>query len=347
MEKFVKFLPWLLFIIITLFFLNEVRIILFPFIAALILSYLFDPIVDKAAANKIPRAITSMLLVGSFYLIILGILLLVTPIIYQETLDFVTHIPEFTKYIDQTLLPKLTKFFYKINPAIAAKVKLYLADATNYLLSLIEEYLKGFWRSGLAFLQVLALIFITPIITFFILTDWPDAKSDILALIPKKYKKNWLSVLDRVDEVVSGYLRGQLTVCLSLACYYGIALTITGLEFGTLIGIATGLMIFVPFIGYSIGLSIAIIVALMHDNVMLNLILVGIVYSIGQVIETNFLTPKLVGDKIGLHPAWIIFAMLSFTTIFGPFGIVIAIPSAAIVAVFIRIILTKYKKAVA
>ena len=198
--------------------------------------------------------------------------------------------------------------------------------------------------SGVAFINIISLILITPIVAFYLLRDWDKVVAHIDALLPRKRAETIRQQLVIIDNTLAGFVRGQLNVCILLGIYYAIFLTILGLNFGFVIGLATGFLVIFPYVGLLVGMAAGITVAFFQFGEMSQVLMVLGVFISGQVIEGNFVTPKLVGDKVGLHPVWIIFAMLAGGALFGFVGVLLAVPMAAVIGVLIRFGLGEYQK---
>ena len=197
-------------------------------------------------------------------------------------------------------------------------------------------------QSTLAVVNVLLLIFITPIVTFYILLDWHKITNKVESWFPKAHTKTIKEQLSYVDTALSGYIRGQTNVCLLLGAFYAVGLSLAGLDFGLFIGLATGILSFIPYVGILFGVTIGMMVALFQFGDSIHLLLVFAIFVVGQFIEGNFITPKLVGDKVGLHPVWIIFGMLSGAALFDFVGVLLAVPVTAVLGVIVRFAMKKY-----
>jgi predicted PurR-regulated permease PerM len=191
-------------------------------------------------------------------------------------------------------------------------------------------------------INLVSLLVITPVVAFYLLRDWDRIVIQIDSWLPRRYAETIREQVRAVDATLAGFLRGQGTVCLILAIYYGLGLSLAGLDFGLVIGLVAGLLSFVPYVGAIVGLLLSVGLALVQFDAWLPIAIVAAVFILGQVVEGNFLTPKLVGESVGLHPVWIIFALLAGGTLFGFVGLLLAIPAAAVIGVGVRFALDRY-----
>jgi predicted PurR-regulated permease PerM len=195
----------------------------------------------------------------------------------------------------------------------------------------------------MAIINILSMLVLVPFITFYIIRDWKNILSSVLKVIPQNSKESFKSLISKIDIALSGFIRGQLNVCLVLAIYYCITLTTIGINFSIFIGITTGILTFIPFVGLLSGFICASLVAYLQFFAIKKVFMVVIIFAIGSIIE-NTLSPKLIGDKIGLHPVWLIFALLVGANLFGFVGMLSSIPCAAVLNILIRFMLEQYYK---
>ncbi len=341
-----KIIFWILALIAFTIFLGSISSILSPFIAAIIIAYFLDPIVDKFEAKNLSRSFSSLLIVSIFMITIITVSFLIIPLFYQELIKFISAIPSYSSTFLNNIYPKIVEFLqengYEVDPDFAQ----YLSEENlSKLLGLSNNVAQNLVKSSMSIINILSLVFITPILAFYLLKDWNILVDNVDEFLPAKYDGKLRKIFSRIDTVLSGYIRGQFNVCLILGVFYGCGLAIIGLNFGFLIGFFTGIMSFVPYVGMLIGVLVAATIGLFQwgfDAV--SLAQLAIIFIIGQIIESNFLTPKLVGKKIGLHPVWVIFAIFAFGVLFGFIGILLAVPMAAILGVIAKSISQEYKK---
>jgi len=331
---------------VFVWFLYLINSVLAPFICAIIIAYFFNPLANKLQKYQLSRTFAALIILGVFLLAITLIMVFLAPILYDQFSSLINAIP---KYYDIFI----TKTYPKI-VTMAAHFGLNLNnDITSYfdnknltkLLSFSNDILGNIMKSGVTIVNVISLIFVTPILIFYLLKDWNILVNQIDKYLPKRYASSIRKVFREIDYSLSGYVKGQFNVCLILGILYGTGLSFSDLNFGFLIGFLTGIMSFIPYIGMLIGATITVIIGLFQWGFDLAQFgIIATVFLVGQIIESNFLTPKLIGEKIGLHPAWIIFGLFVFATLFGFTGVILAVPMCAIVGVVIKFIASEYLK---
>lgn len=326
--------------------IHLVNSILSPFICAIIIAYFLDPLVDKLEKYKFSRTTATTTIVGIFILIVVIVVVLIVPILYYQSINLIQALPNYIEIATQKFYPKIIEVLGGIGINLNPNIKSYLVDQdVRKILGYSDDILSNIMRSGMAFFNIMSLIFVTPILVFYMIRDWDIFVAKISHLIPPKYYPTIKKFFIEVDKTLSGYVRGQFNVCLILGMFYAIGLISISLNFGFLIGFLTGFMSFIPYIGMLSGVVIAIITGLFQDNFGINeFIIMGIIFLIGQIIESNFLTPKLIGNKVGIHPVWIIFGLFAFGIIFGFIGLLFAVPLTAIVGVIVKFLTVEYKK---
>jgi len=335
---------WLCLFALIGVFIFSITDVLLPFITGVVLAYFFDPVCDWLQRKKISRSISSILIVILFIVILVITILFIAPLIFDQLYALLQKIPSYVDSFKNDYLPQIKQKLDNIDP------KLYqnLTDESD---SIIKDYagtltskLSGVIDSGGALLNFLSLMFITPIVAFYILNDWDVIKTKIRGLYPKKSAKTIKRVLKDIDGVLSGFIRGQTNVCLVAGIYYSIALSIFGLNYGAAIGALTGLLTFIPYVGMFLGMGTGLAVAFFQYASLVDVGIVAVIFMVGSIAEGQFLTPKLVGDKVGLHPALIIFGMLAGASLLGFWGVLLAVPISAVIGVLIRFAIKQYQK---
>ena len=318
--------------------------ILTPFIIAAVLSYIGDPLVDWLEIKKWPRTLAVSAVFFVLTLAAVIFLLILIPLIEKQILILIHKVPEYAQWIQQTILPVVNE---KLGEA---KVNLDLNSLQESLKSnwqsaggIMAQVLASITRSGLALFTGVANLTLVFIVSFYLLRDWDLLVENIRQLLPRNKEKLVSSLAKQSDEVLGAFFRGQLLVVLALTLVYSVGLSIVGLELAILIGLLAGVVSFVPYLGFIIGVVVAGIAAIMQFNDITYVMYVFIVFGVGQALEGMVLTPILVGDKIGLHPVAVIFAILAGGQLFGFFGILCALPVAAVLAVIIRHMHKEYK----
>ncbi|MEM7190825.1 MAG: AI-2E family transporter [Pseudomonadota bacterium] len=312
---------------------------LLPFVLAAAIAYLTDPLADWLEAHGLSRVLATVVItVVSLGGVVVAILLIV-PALVEQIRQLVVLAPE---YVDQA--KELIALWMPDIQTEGSFLNRALANLRENAESWSVDLLQRLWSGSIAVVNFLAVLLVTPVVSFYLLMDWDRMVAGIDDYLPRQHRQTIHLLARDLDRVLAGFVRGQLTVCLMLGIFYAIALMIIGLKFGLLIGLFAGLISFVPFVGSVMGglLSVGVAVAqYWEDPVWIGV--VAIVFIVGQVVEGNFLTPKLVGDRVGLHPVWLLFALSAFGVVFGFVGMLIAVPAAAAIGVLGRFFLNQYK----
>jgi predicted PurR-regulated permease PerM len=315
--------------------------ILTPFIAAGILAYALNGGVDRLCRAHfgrwtMPRALAVVLVMVLFLATVAALALIVVPVLQQEVPLLIAQIPAFLVKLDALLSPRLAQF--------GINIKL---DGTG-IRSLVTEKVGGandqVWTTVLASARVggsallgwLATLVLVPVVLFYLLLDWHRMLAQVAGAIPRRWVGRATGMAREVNELLAQYLRGQLLVMLVLAVYYSAALALAGFTVALPVGILTGLLVFIPYLGFGLGLALALIAAVLQFPGLSGLAYVAAIYGAGQVIEGFFLTPRLVGERIGLNPLAVIFALLAFGQLFGFAGVLLALPASAVLMVAFR-----------
>ncbi|MGO2242586.1 MAG: AI-2E family transporter [Halomonas sp.] len=317
--------------------------VLMPFIAGMILAYLADPLANRFqrwGMNR-PLAVSSVFLV--LLIILVVSLLILIPLVVQQLKQLGEAIPGIFNWVENTLAPQVQEWTgYDVTAELTNARETLVEnwrDAGGYL----AQALGQIGRSGMAFASWVTYVALIPVVTFYLLLDWNRLLDNIANLIPRQWADDTFRLARRCDEVLSSFLRGQLLVMLCLGIIYAVGLTLMGLNFGLLIGFVSGLVSIVPFLGFIVGLVIALVVALFQYATWWAVVGVILVFSVGQMAESVVLQPKLLGDKIGLHPVAVIFAVLAGGKLFGLTGVLLALPVAAVILVLLKEVKVRYQ----
>jgi predicted PurR-regulated permease PerM len=334
---------WIIGLVIVAVALYLLRGVLVPFVAGMAIAYLLDPVCDRIERLGCSRTIATTIVTILFVTIFVSVLLLLVPLIQSQIVDLITRAPQLVEALTARAAPLIALIEKHLSIEEVGQLRSMIGGQAGGILRWIGQALAGVLSSGLALFSILSLVFITPIVTFYLLRDWDRLIGRLDQLLPRHYAGVVRQQARLIDETLAGYARGQATVCLVLATFYGLGLTLVGLEFGAAVGIVTGLLSFVPFVGATTGFVVGIGIALAQFSEWTSVFLVAGVFAVGQVLEGNFLTPKLVGDRIGLHPVWVIFALLAGGALFGFIGVLLALPVSAIVGVLVRFGTERYR----
>tara|TARA_R110002049_G_scaffold78953_8_gene201476 strand:- start:144 stop:1262 length:1119 start_codon:yes stop_codon:yes gene_type:complete len=316
--------------------------ILTPFVVGAVFAYLCDPAVNWLASKRLPRPLAVLLVILAMGSAILLLFLILVPIFWREVAALVARLPELLEAFDTRLLPALNeRLGTDVRLDIAALREL-LAENQEQAKQLLPALLGQLREGGMALVSLATNLVLIPVVMFYLLQEWPRIIPAVRSVIPRPMVESTTRIVEQIDSVLSEFLRGQLSVMLVLATYYSIALWIAGLSFALPVGIITGLLSFIPFVGFGGGLILAILAALLQGEGLTLLIGVGIVYGLGQLLESYALTPYLVGERIGLHPLAVIFALMAFGQLFGFVGMLVALPVSAAILVGLREVRTAW-----
>ncbi|MBY8966064.1 AI-2E family transporter [Algiphilus sp.] len=310
--------------------------ILLPFVLGAALAYLGDPIVDRLERWRMSRT-TGVTIV--FTVITLGALLvtaLLIPLLQQQVQVFLQRVPEYLQWAQDVLLPTIGVQIPEGGRIDAESLRSLVQENWEQAGSIVRELLLHATRSTGTLLTLVVNILMVPVVTFYLLRDWDRLLAWLDTMIPRRMIGKVREIARETDDVLAAFLRGQLAVMTSLAVIYSTGLWIAGLDLALLIGIGAGLVSFVPYLGLFVGLTAAVIAMLFQEQALLPVIWVLLVFGIGQILETAVLTPLLVGDRIGLHPVAVIFAILAGGQLFGFVGVLLALPASAGIAVLLR-----------
>lgn len=335
---------WLIGFAVFVVALWLLRAVLLPFVAGMAIAYFLDPVADRLEKWGLSRLMATIVItVGIVVALVAGLVLLV-PLLQAQIASFLARLPGYIDMLREAAEPFLETVMERLPPD---QVQTLRESATGYVgnvLSFIGGLLKGLVTGGVALLNLVSLLFITPVVAFYQLRDWDRMVAKVDSWLPRQHADTIRARFREVDDTLAGFLRGQASVCLVLGAFYAIGLTIVGLDLGLLVGLGAGLISFIPYLGTISGFVVGIGLALAQFDSYGPVLAVAGVFVVGQMVEGNFLTPKLVGDRIGLHPVWVIFALLAGGALFGFVGLLLAVPVAAVVGVLARFFLGQYLK---
>ena len=330
---------WGVLLAVVMLGLYALRDVLVPFVAGMAVAYLLDPVVDRLERLRIGRGLATFLVLFGFFAVALGLLLLLIPLLQSQVEKLAGALPGYVEMARERLGPLLSSLGEGIDPKeVLAKVTGMTGDLMSWAGDLAGRLISG----GFLIANLLSLLVITPIVSFYLLRDWDRIVARVDSWLPHGQAGSIRIQAAEVDRTLAAFVRGQGTVCLILGVFYATGLTLAGLDFGLVIGLFSGLISFVPFVCALLGGVLSVGLALAQFDSWTPIAIVAGVFVAGQVIEGNFLTPNLVGDAVGLHPVWVIFALLAGGTLFGFVGVLLAVPAAAVIWVLTRFALTQY-----
>jgi predicted PurR-regulated permease PerM len=310
--------------------------VLTPFVVAAVLAYALHPAVEVLAARRVPRLVAVVVVEVLAIVMLLALVLLLIPVIAKELPLLREQIPLLADRVNASLTPWLAQ--HGVHVALdSASIKAFVLKVLDANLEdWIATALNSARIGGSVLLALVGNAFLMPVVLFYLLADWPHLVERLQGLVPPTMRERVLGFLAECDAVLGQYLRGQLMVMGVLAVYYSIALAIAGFDLALPVGVFTGLAIFIPYLGFGLGLALALLAGVLQFGGWYGVLAVAVVYGIGQVAESLVLTPRLVGERIGLNPLAVIFALLAFGHLFGFVGVLIALPVSAVLLVALR-----------
>jgi len=309
--------------------------VLTPFVASALLAYIGDPLADRLQKLRLPRPLA----VVTVFVVTFGgialLVLLVVPLIRTQVSAFLAALPGLIEQAERVWLPNLSGFL-GVEPGDGVGLGEFISRYSDLAGNWTATVLMSLSRGGGALAAAVISLFLVPILTFYLLRDWDGILKRLGALVPPSQRDIVFALARETDEVLGAFLRGQIMVMIALAIIYSTGLTLVGLDFAIAIGVVAGLVSFVPYLGFVFGILLAGLTVLQEPEPLVRLVGVVATFAIGQFIEGSVLTPKLVGDRIGLHPVIVIFAVAAGGQLFGFFGILLALPAAAVISVLAR-----------
>jgi predicted PurR-regulated permease PerM len=334
---------WVIVLVVFIGFLYLFSTILLPFIAGMAVAYFLDPVADRLERIGLSRLMATVVILVSFVLVFALALTIVIPIIINQFNDFIQQIPAYVQQMQQLVAKAQTMVLPDWIRNQLGAIKDNFSSIMSDGLSFVGGLFAQIWSSGKALVNIISLLVVTPVVAFYILLDWDRMIAKVDDWIPRDHVATVRQIATEVNQAIAGFIRGQGSLCIILGIYYGVGLSLVGLNFGLLIGLFTGMISFIPYVGSLVGLILAVGVALVQfwpDYLWVGLTLA--VFFTGQFLEGNVLQPKLVGESVGLHPVWLMFALFAFGALFGFVGLLVAVPAAAACGVLVRFALSRY-----
>lgn len=318
--------------------------VLLPFVAGILVAYFLDPLADRLERAGCSRTLATAIITAGFFLAVgLGIVV-IFPLLQDQIVGLAHRMPAVIDAVRERAQPLIERLHTQLTDEQVAKLKDAAGGYAGEAVKWVTQFVKGLLSGGVAVFQLISLLIITPLVSFYLLRDWDRIVERFDTLLPRDMAPTIREQMAAIDATVAGWVRGQATVCLILGIWYGLGLTVVGLEFGLVVGFLTGLISFIPYFGCGIGLVVALGIALAQFGIGAKIVMVVGVFAIGQIVEGYILTPRLVGEKVGLHPVWVIFALFAGGALFGFTGVLLAVPVAAVIGVLIRFAISRYKE---
>jgi predicted PurR-regulated permease PerM len=337
-----RWLIWLAIAIVLGVLVYETRAALTPFIAGMAVAYLLDPLADRLEALGVPRTGAVCIILGSFLALVVLVAILLFPVLQTQVVELAARIPTYIQQVRDAAMQLIDRLQASLSAEEVERLRSAAGNVAGNVVGWLGQILSGLWSGGLAVFNALSLVVIMPVVAFYLLRDWDRIVAHIDGLLPRDGADTIREQVREIDDRLSGFVRGQASVCLALGTWYAVGLTLVGLDFGLLVGIGAGLISFVPYLGTGLGLIAGLGLAVAQYDTWLPIGLVAAVFVSGQMLEGYVLTPRLVGERVGLHPVWVLFALMAGGALLGFTGVLLAVPAAAVIGVLVRFAITRY-----
>jgi predicted PurR-regulated permease PerM len=335
---------WVIALVLASLALYVLRDILLPFVAGFAVAYLLDPFADRLQRWGLGRLAATLIILVLFVVVFVLALVLILPFLAHQLGAFVERLPSYVARLQELAARQGGPLLERLGgPEALEDMQRSVGDLVGQGAAWLGAFVSRLWAGGQAILSVFALLVVTPVVAFYLLVDWDRMVATVDSWLPLRQRDTVRLIAREIDIAIAGFIRGQAAVCLILGAFYGVALSLIGLNFGLLIGITAGMLSFIPYVGSLTGLILSVGVAIVQFWPDWTWIVATLgIFVFGQFVEGNILSPKLVGASVGLHPVWLMFALLAFGTLFGFVGLLLAVPLAAAVGVVARYALGQY-----
>ncbi len=341
------FIGLLAFLISTLIFVWLFQNILLPFVLGAIIAYLINPLVTKLhRVKKIKRPFAVILILGTFLLLFGGLLAVLLPLLIQEASQFINNLPSLINKLEDLSRPWIKLAQQRLGIGSQQDIEKAIGDNVKEVVTAGAKGGNAIINIGASLISLITVPIFTFIIAYFMLNEWPRMAHWTAGMIPRPYQATAKSLARDINIKLSGFIRGQLSVAFMLGIAYAVSLAIAGLNYGIFIGFMSGILCVIPMVGSTIGLLVSVGVAFAQEGTFEYAAIIAAIFFAGQLIEGNFLTPKIVGDSVGIHPLWVFFALLAGGSLMGVVGMLIAVPVAAIASVLLAFTIEQYKQSV-
>jgi predicted PurR-regulated permease PerM len=327
-----------------IFLLGLLQSILMPFVAGLIIAFILAPAASWLERRGIRRGLATLVVLIAFLVGVALVFILLVPLIQNQVVTLIGKVPSLVSFLQGQTGRLMDLLQQKLPADQMDKLRDMVGAKLGEALSWLGTLLQGLITSSFAILNIVSLVIVTPIVAFLVLRDWEKLVALIDDYLPRQSLATVRQQAKIVSDMLVGFIHGQALVCLVLAIYYGTTLSFAGLDSGLALGLLIGVLAIIPIIGGVTGFVLALGLAASQYGTWREIIIVGIIFLVGQTVEGNFLTPKLVGDRINLHPVWVMFALFAGGTLFGFVGLLFAVPMAAVAGVLVRFGLSRYRR---
>ncbi|ASK26355.1 AI-2E family transporter [Neisseria chenwenguii] len=331
--------PWIIMACVAaafLWLLYALGNTLTPFVVAAVLAYVLNPLVEALQRKRIKRGAASMMVMVFALALLLALLLIIVPMLVSQFNNFIERLPQIVNFVQNRLLPWLDGMAGSYIRLDSASIVAWLQSHTGELSNTLKTALPTIMRQSSGVLAGVSNLLLLPFLLYYFLLDWKRWSKGISSLVPRRFIDAYTRISGNMDKVLGEFLRGQLMVMLIMGLVYGIGLALVGLDSGFAIGMIAGILVFVPYLGAFTGLLLATVAALLQFSSWQGLLMVWAVFAVGQFLESFIITPKIVGDRIGLSPFWVIFSLMAFGQLMGFAGMLAGLPLAAVTLVLLR-----------
>ena len=336
---------WLFVFLLLIAALWVLKPVLLPFLAGMVIAYFLNPVVDILTRRHVPRWLGSLVVLLLFVLVVVSLGVLILPMLNHQIGALLNSIPNYIQQIRMHYIPWFQTWLARFSPDDVERLRDAAGQSAGEAASFFANMMKNIISGSFAVIDVMALSIITPVVAFYLLRDWPKLTAAIDSSFPRRHYDVIREQLDTIDATLSGFIRGQALVCLSLGLLYSTGLSVVGLQYGVAIGVTSGVLSFIPYVGTIFGWVVSLILAFVQfENDWVHIGMVAGVFYVGHVLEAYVLTPKLVGHRVGLHPVWVLFALITGAKLMGFTGVLIAVPTAAVLGVLARFAIGRYKE---
>ncbi|WCL52810.1 AI-2E family transporter [Gimibacter soli] len=324
-------------------FLYLTKGILLPFVIGLAIAYLMDPVADRLEAMKVPRGIGAAIVIAVFFLAVIGILLAFWPLLQSQLANMSEKLPATLANFRPWLNGMLADLSDRFGFAVPTDVEGVLSGVSADILAKVRDSAVKLVSGGIAFFNIMGMVLISPVVAYYLLRDWDLIVARIDSWLPRHVAPDVREQAAKIDQVLAGFVRGQVSVSLSMGVIFAIGWALVGLDYALVLGLLGGILGIIPFVGAFLTALVAFVLAIGQWGFdPLHLALVAGVFVFGQIMEGSFLTPRFVGDRVGLHPVWVLFAVFAGGEVMGFVGVLVALPLAAAIAVLVRYAIERY-----
>jgi len=335
---------WIAALVVVVLLLLALRDILLPFVAGFALAYLLDPLADRMQKIGVGRLGASLVILILFVLFFILALVVLVPFAAQQLGALVERLPHYVARLQQLAVEQAGPLLDRLGGRTALpQMQTSVGNLISQGIAWLGASLQSLWSGGQALLSIFSLLVVTPVVAFYMLVDWDRMVKTVDSWLTMSHRDAVRAIARDIDQAIAGFVRGQAMVCVILGTFYAVGLSVVGLNFGAIIGMTAGILSFIPYVGSLTGLIVSMGVAIVQFWPDWTWIAATVgVFVFGQFVEGNILSPKLVGASVGLHPVWLMFALLAFGTLFGFVGLLLAVPLAAAIGVIARFALRQY-----